>query len=234
MGKTRAFKGTEIVRLWVFVFSTVMLSGTFVSSAFAQTEAMDASQEKQALQFVRVHHPELERLLRRLQGTNRTAYEKAIGDVYLTSERLAKLQSNDEERFALALKIWTLDSRIRLLVARSTMSADPELEDQLRQLLRERQQVRLELLQLDRSRALARVERLDAQIEQLTHDSEASVENDFARIKREMRASASRDQRKEREEARASKSESDQNLDREGTSSKAENRQSRPKKSSPK
>lgn len=223
-------KGTEFVRVGLVVLSIVLLSVSFDSSAFGQTEPIKPAQEKQALQFVRLHHPELERLLRRLQGTNRSAYEKAVSDVSLASERLSKLERNDEERFQLSLKVWTLDSKIRLLVAKATMSDDPAFEDELRSLLVERQQVRLELLQLDRNRALARLERLDAQIEQLTHDSEASSQSEFARIKREMRTSASRDQRKAR--AEEAKSVSESSRDRKEAAPQAGDRQAKPKKDS--
>ena len=155
----------------------------------------DREREATALAFARAHHPELADLLERLKTSDRSAYEKAVRDVYQAGDRLGKLRESDPQRYELALQTWTIDSRIRLLAARSTMSDDPAIEEGLRELLRERQQVRLATLRFDRDRLQARLTRIEEQIASLERDPVKSVESDLARIKRDMKASANRERR---------------------------------------
>lgn len=180
--------------------SLVLAAGFVVSSAAvgkAQPESVSVTpaREAKAIAFARKHHPELADLLARLKKADAQAYEKALREVSQNTERLGKMREADAERYELSLRVWTLDSRIRLLAARSTMSNDPGIESELRALLRERQDVRLALLKLDRNRLQTRLERLEGQIQQLQSDPESAVENDFVRIQREIKSAANRERR---------------------------------------
>ena len=148
------------------------------------------ARENTALAFAQEHHPELAGLLTRLKKADGRSYDKAIRDLSLAGERLERMRSKDPVQYGLALRVWTLDSRVRLLAARLTMSGNAALESQLLDLLEQRRQARLELLQLERDRAIARLERLDHQVNQLEADPQAVVERDLARLKREVAASA--------------------------------------------
>jgi hypothetical protein len=182
-------------------FLSLVLAAGMISSAAvvatAQPEPISVTpaREAKAVAFAGKHHPELAELLSRLKKADPPAYEKAIRDVSQNSERLEKLRENDAERYELSLRLWTLDSRIRLLAARSTMSNDPGIEAELRDLLAERQNVRLATFKLERDRLTTRLERLDGQIQQLELDPAAAVENDLARIRREIKAAANRGRR---------------------------------------
>jgi hypothetical protein len=178
----------------------VLAAGFVVSSAAvvkAQPESASVSpaREAKAIAFARKHHPELADLLGRLKQADSQAYERALREVSLNTERLNKLRETDAERYELSLRVWTLDSRVRLAAARSTMSNDPGIEGELRELLRERQDVRLALLKLDRDRLQVRLERLEGQIQQLQSDPESAVTNDLARIQREIKSAANRERR---------------------------------------
>ena len=140
-----------------------------------------------ALKFAELHHPELYQLVNGLKRARRAEYHKAVRQLYNDSERLARLKERLPSRYELALSEWQLDSRLRLLVARMTMSAgDPELEGQLRELLKKRLDVRMELLKLDRERQAARLEKLEEQIEEIEFDEEAAIEKDLLRIQRSL------------------------------------------------
>lgn len=152
--------------------------------------AVTPGQEAAALEFAQVHHPELAELLDRLKSSDRPSYEKAVRDIAGTSERMARLRESDPERHELVVRNWTLDSRVRLLTARLTMSDDPELRTELKALLRERQDGRLALLRLDRQRTAAKLEKLEAQIEELERDRDAAIERDLAKIDRNVTTSA--------------------------------------------
>lgn len=176
------------------IIFAVLLAAVVVRPATAQEKpkksAVTPAQETAAREFAQEHHPELAEILERLESSDRPSYEKAVRDIAATSERMSKLREADAERYELAVHNWTLDSRVRLLTARLTMSDDPELRGRLKELLHERQDGRLALLKLDRQRTTAKLEKLEAQIEELERDGDAAVDRDLARIERNVQASA--------------------------------------------
>lgn len=121
-------------------------------------------QEQAALALVREHHPELGELLAKLKADNPKQYQQAVKELYRSSLRLSQFKENDPRRYELELKAWQLDSQVRLLAARLTMETRPELEEQLKASLLEREDVRIELLKLDRERTAERLEALDRQL----------------------------------------------------------------------
>ena len=122
--------------------------------------------EAAAITFVRQHHPELVDLLNQLKETKPAEYQTAIRELFQTSERLAQLREQDPQRYELELAAWKTKSRIQLLAARSTMSADKSFEDQLHAALVEQADIRLKLMKLERDRIADRLEKLDKSIEQ--------------------------------------------------------------------
>ncbi len=149
--------------------------------------AMTPERQAAALKFAELHHPELYQLLHGLKQAHRKEYQKAVRQLYADSERLARYKERTPSRHQLALTEWQLDSRLRLLVARMTMSSeDPELNTQLQTLLKKRLETRLSLLKLDRERQAARLSRLDEQIESIETDSETAIQKDLQRIKRSL------------------------------------------------
>lgn len=148
---------------------------------------MTPERQAAALKFAELHHPELYQLIQGLKRGNRPEYQKAVKQLYLDSERLARVKERSAERYELALAEWQLDSRLRLLVARMTMSSgDPELEGQLEELLQKRLDARLALLKLDRERQAARLTKLDDQIQELESDREAAIQKDLLQIQRSL------------------------------------------------
>lgn len=182
------------------ILSLGLAAGTICSLAAvatAQSEpiAVTPARESKAIAFAKRHHPELAELLSNLKRGHAPTYQKAIREVWQSSERLERLRENDAERYQLALRVWTLDSRIRLIAARSTMSGDTANESELRDLLTERQTARLAMSKLERQRLITRLERVEGQIQQMESDPTAGVESDLARIKRDIRAAANRERR---------------------------------------
>lgn len=147
--------------------------------------------EAAAMTFAKLHHPELSELLVRLKKGNRREYDRAVRQLYLTSERLARFKTRfptRPERHKLAVKAWKLDSRIKLLAARMAMSADEKLEAELKAALVERVDVKRRELELERDRLRERVKSLDKSIERLTNNREALLKKDFQRVKRGLTA----------------------------------------------
>lgn len=152
--------------------------------------------EAAALTFAKRHHPELASLLEVLKTRPRDGYDDAVRDLFRTSERLTKLKARSPERYELELQLWKVDSRIRLLAARLVMEDNDELRGQLRELLREKTHVREALLRDDRTKAAAKVEKLDSDIAALRADPETSVDQDLEKLLKAAKATAQRNNRK--------------------------------------
>jgi hypothetical protein len=134
------------------------------------------AREAAALTFVRAHHPELAELLEQLKDSNQQEYQRAIRDLFLSSERLAQVEERNPARYELELKDWRLQSRIQLLVARMTMKTDPGLEVELRQALTEQLDVREELLEFEHERAQARLAEASARLDEFRSERPQLVE----------------------------------------------------------
>lgn len=153
--------------------------------------AWTPAREAAAYTFAKVNHPELAEILDRLKsGKNRAAYRRAIRQLYHDSERLARLKDRDNskegKRYKRALRLWKLDSRIRLLTAQVATSRKPDkdLEAQLKTALKERIDLRIEQMEADHARALDRVRKLEKSIENLKANKEKAAEQHLQRVKR--------------------------------------------------
>ena len=155
-----------------------------VEAAKNDAEPIAPKREAAAIKFAQQHHPELAELLSRLKASHPEQYTKALRELDKTRERLEKVQDNDADRYAILLREWQLDSRVRLLAARLTMSTSVELETELRQVLTERHDVRLQLLTYDREKSKTRLQKVDEQIAEHVQNREVSIDREFDRIKK--------------------------------------------------
>ena len=89
------------------------------SSAF---EPVSPKREAAAVLFAKQHHAELAELLDRLKASHPEQYIKAIRELDRTRDKLEKQRERDADRYAILLREWQVDSRVRLLAARMTMS----------------------------------------------------------------------------------------------------------------
>ena len=134
------------------------------------------AREAAAHTFVKQHHPELSDLLTLLQEQNPKEYDRAIRELFRESERLANLRERDEERYELELRVWKINSRVRLAAARITMGETPELRRDLRDLLLEQIDARRAALVNERDKTAERLEKLDKQIQQMDRQRELMAE----------------------------------------------------------
>lgn len=150
------------------------------------SETLSSQDEQAALTFAAEHHAELHDLLKSLRKANRPQYKKALGQLHVTRVRLSRMTDRTPERFKLSLEQWKVDSRIRLLIARMTMSQDAGWEATLETLLARRVELRLALLKNEQQRLQQRMEKLANQIEQLQTDPSAATEKELAVIRRSL------------------------------------------------
>lgn len=155
-----------------------------VEAAKNDAEPIAPKREAAAIKFAQQHHPELAELLSRLKASHPEQFTKALRELDKTRERLEKAKDNDADRYAILLREWQLDSRVRLLAARLTMSTSEELETELRQALTERHDVRLQLLTYDREKSKTRLQKMDEQIAEHVQNREVSIDREFDRIKK--------------------------------------------------
>jgi hypothetical protein len=121
-------------------------------------------------------------LLDTLQHDMESRYGQAIRQLYQTSERLTRIKERSEEDYQLQLSLWKVDSRIQLHVARVSVSGRSraaEIEG-LETLLRERVLVRRQILEREREKLQARMDRVDASLDRLSDLDQA--------VSREMKA----------------------------------------------
>lgn len=123
--------------------------------------------EAAALMFVKRHHPQLAELLIHLEEQDKRQYQRAVRDLFRTSERLAQLQERDVERYEIELRVWKIRSRIQLFSAQLAMQDDPEVRQKLKNAFREQGEVQRDLLQREHRRVAERMKRIEEELEKL-------------------------------------------------------------------
>ena len=146
------------------------------------TGSIKESQEQQALTLAREQHPELAELLVRLKETDQKQYERAILELARDAERLERLKQKTPDRHAIELRRWKIESRIRLLAARLTMSSTPELQSELRSAIAERLDVQAELLKSERDRLQQRLKEIDQSLDKVESKRPESTEQELQKI----------------------------------------------------
>ena len=137
--------------------------------------------EAAVTEFVEKHHPELAALLAHLKTSQPKEYERAIRDLFRVTEKLAMVKDREDAQYNLELKAWKAQSRAQLLVARLKMT-DPEsantdeMKAQLREILGEQLQARLEVMKLERDRTTARLGKLNQDIGKFEQDREKVID----------------------------------------------------------
>lgn len=144
---------------------------------------VDPEHEAKAIEFAREHHPELSTLLEQLKQMNSGEYAKAIQELYRTTERLEKF-GKDQDRRNHELKLWKLESRIKLLAARMTMAGTLAEESELKSLLLERIDLRREILQLERDRLAGRLKVVEHDIDDSFSNRETLAEKELEKLRK--------------------------------------------------
>jgi hypothetical protein len=150
--------------------------------------AFTPEREAAAMKFVREHHAEVADLLDNLQKSRPEQYRRAARELFRASERVSQWKDRDAVRYELELKAWKINSRIRLLLARSTMSPATDLEAELRSLVAERIDTRLAIRRHERDQIARRLAEADADIARLSTDRDAAVERQLAQMRQNIKA----------------------------------------------
>lgn len=170
------------------VFSVAVLIAALVAAE--STPALSGKEEAAAMDFARAHHAELASLLEQLKTNAPSEYRSAMVELDKTRERLERSREKTPERADIELAEWKVNSRIRLLAAHLAMGGDSSLETELKAALRERLDLRVQLMNDERARLRRRLEKLDDTIAEQERRTPEQVEKEFANLKRGATANA--------------------------------------------
>jgi hypothetical protein len=148
--------------------------------------AMMVTPEREAavLTFVQRNHAELAELLGYLKTSQPAEYERALREIFRTTERLATVQERDPLQYELEVAAWTAQSRVQLLAAKLKMGASDELLKQLREELKAQNESKLALLKHERQKASDRVSKLDGDIARFETDRERIIDQQLKLLTR--------------------------------------------------
>lgn len=135
-----------------------------------------------AMEFARIHHPELFRLLEQLQKSRPDEFQKGIRDLHVQTQGITKLKERNPARYESQLEAWKLDSQIRVLVARWSRSKEPELKTQVRTLLAERQHLRMKHIEQEEKRLQEQLRKLQEQKNAMSAPLEERVQKEWDQL----------------------------------------------------
>jgi hypothetical protein len=146
--------------------------------------AVTPEREAAVLNFVQRNHTELAELLAYLKSDQPEEYERAIKEIFRTTERLALIQERDPLQYELEVALWTGQSRVQLLAAKLKMSTSEDLVKQLRDALARQNESRLALLKHERQKAADRLEKLEGDIVRFESDREKVIDRQLQLLTR--------------------------------------------------
>lgn len=159
-----------------------------LGAAFAAaTVAAGPGDSAAARAFAAEHHPELDALLDQLRQESPVAYERAVADLDRARTRLETLRESQPDRYAAAMEEWRLSSRIGLTLARMALSQDPQLDDELDGLVRQRLTIRIQQTRGEVERLEKRLERLRQTLAAYDENPEDAVRREIMTMKRTLR-----------------------------------------------
>jgi hypothetical protein len=163
-----------------------------ITAETAATQAVDAesggTSEQATLEFLRQYHPETFELLTQLRKKRAGQYRDAVTELTRARERLERIRKRSAERYELELKIWQHNTSIRLLAARLSQSRSSTGHDELVRLIRERNEQRRELLELEQTRLTDRLKRIEEQLRQQQEQADELAESEADRLLSKTRA----------------------------------------------
>ena len=137
---------------------------------------------KAAMEFATQHHPELARLLEQLEKSRPNEFARAIRDLNQQLQQLERTREKNPTRYDAQLEGWKIESQIRVLTARWSLSRDAELETQIRGLLKQRREAKMAQLKADKQRLLEQQRKIDEQLTALSDPMDSQVDKEWEQL----------------------------------------------------
>ncbi len=162
-------------------------SANRANKAVPRRVPQDPAREKAALDFVQRHYPRLMEVLIYLKENNGRQYWRAVNELAKTQSRLAQIRKRSADRYALELESWKLKSEVQLLSARLAMDDSPALREELADAVSRQIDLKIALLQREKSLLTARLKRVDQSLKQLEGKRGEEVERTTEQLVRKIR-----------------------------------------------
>src|SRR5438874_927797 len=146
--------------------------------------AVTPEREAAVMTFVQRNHAELADLLVYLRASQPEEYERAIKEIFRTTERLATIQERDPLQYELEVTAWKGQSRVQLLAAKLKMGSSDELVKQLRAALQVQNDAKVALLKHERQKAADRMEKLESDIARLETSGDEIIDKQMKLLAR--------------------------------------------------
>lgn len=134
------------------------------------------------MEFVAEHHPDLERMLGLLENRRPAQYRKAMRTLSTQFDRLQNVKRRDPEKYEIALEYWKIHSRIEVLTARISLSGPEKFEAKLKELIRQRQEIKVKLQSYEVAKLEQRLKRLRENLDKTQGSIDAEVDKQFKQI----------------------------------------------------
>jgi hypothetical protein len=153
----------------------------------AKAEVTQADRDA-SLEFASEHHPELARLLEQLEKSRPQEFARAVRELSQQIQVLERSREKNPARYQAQLQVWKQDSQIRVLMARWSYNHDPKLEKQIRDLLKQRQEVRSSQLKAEKVRLAEQQRRIDEQLATMMQPVEERVDQEWELLSKKARS----------------------------------------------
>jgi hypothetical protein len=146
--------------------------------------AVTPESEAAVITFVQRNHAELADLLVYLRTSQPEEYERAIKEIFRTTQRLAAIQERDPLQYELEVVAWTAQSRVQLLAAKLKMGSSDDLVKQLRAALQSQNTAKVALLKHERQKMSDRLEKIESDITRLEANRDDIVDRQLKLLTR--------------------------------------------------
>lgn len=146
--------------------------------------AITPEREAAVLTFVQRNHAELAELLSYLRTSQPEEYDRAVRELFRTTERLGQVQERDPLQYDLEVAAWTAQSRVQVLAAKLKMGSSDELIKQLREALGAQNESKLALLKHERKKVADRLGKIDADIVRFESDRDNVIDRQLKLLTR--------------------------------------------------
>ena len=166
------------------ILAAFAVSPLIPQSSFGLQQATDKRSEpldrKELLEFVRLHDPQLERLLDTLEKKRPQQFKSALQNLARETERLKAMETRDPVRFGLELRLWKNNKQIQIVSAKIALNGESEeTRNTLRDLIKEKNSLRLQQLELELARNQQRTEKLNGQLAKLQSVSASDLDRNL-------------------------------------------------------
>lgn len=143
----------------------------------------DLAQKRAALmEFVEAHHPDLKRLLGLLEERRPTQFRQAMRTLSRQFDRLNAIKDRDPVKYEIGLRLWKVHSRVEFVSAQMALRGPEKFEEQLKKLLSQQQQIKIEMQKHEVARQQQRLKRLRESLQRSRESADANVEKQFNQI----------------------------------------------------